>query len=58
MRFRTSRKSRDFFMPHVDPFDLAIAPHRVRQAVQAVAYNAIDPFDTCCNKDIDKLIRN
>ncbi len=31
------REGRDFFMPDVDPFDLALAPYRVGHAVQAIA---------------------
>src|ERR1700733_10732083 len=37
MRFRAGRKSGNFLMPNVDPFDLLLAADRIGDAVQAVA---------------------
>src|SRR5208282_3414542 len=32
-----------FFMPHMQPVDLAALSHGVREAVQRIAHDAIDP---------------
>src|SRR5258707_10592614 len=46
VRLGTGRESCDLLVPHMHPFDLALAPDRIGQPVQAVADDAIDPLDT------------
>jgi hypothetical protein len=58
MRLGARRESRDLFVADMDPLDLALAPNRVREAVEAVSYDAIDPLDAGHSKDFDKLVGN
>jgi hypothetical protein len=56
MRFGTRGESRRLFMPHMDPFNLALAPKRVGQPVQTIADNAIDTLDACRGKCLRELV--
>jgi hypothetical protein len=49
LRLCAGRESRNLFMADMDPFDLALAPDRVGDAVEAIANDAIDTFhaDRC-----------
>src|SRR5258706_1475493 len=52
----TGRESRDLLVPHMHPFDLALATDRIGQPVQAVADDAIDPFHAGCGESLRKLV--
>ena len=56
MRLGARREGRDFLVPDMHPFDLALAANRVGQPIQAVADDAVDPLDTCCGEDFRELI--
>src|ERR1700722_12046720 len=56
MRLGACREGGNFFVPDMDPFDLALPAERIRQTVQAVADNAIDPLDACCGQSFRELI--
>jgi hypothetical protein len=56
MRFDTRREGRDLLGQDMYPLDLALAPDRVAQPVQAVAENAISPFDADRGESFCKLI--
>src|SRR5580658_5301636 len=56
MRFGTSRKGRDLFMPDVDPLDLALAAERVGEAIEAIADDAINPLYARCGQRLSELI--
>src|ERR1700748_308593 len=56
MRFGTRGESRHLFMPHMDPFNLALAPKRVGQPVQTIADNAVNSFDAGRGKGFGELI--
>ncbi len=55
MGFGASGERRDLLVPHVNPLDLALTAYGVRQAVQAVANNAVDPLDARRSEGFDKL---
>jgi hypothetical protein len=40
----------------MDPLDLALAAKRVRQPIETIADNAINPLNTSCGEDFRKLI--
>jgi hypothetical protein len=44
--------------PHMQPFDLALAPNGIAQTIQAVADDAVDALDTRCDEDLGKRISN
>jgi hypothetical protein len=46
----------DFLVPDVNPFDLVLAAQRVGEPIEAVADDAIDPFDAGRDEDFGKLI--
>jgi hypothetical protein len=52
------RECSRFFMAHMDPFDLALAPKRVGQTIQAIADNAIDTLDACRGESLRELVRD
>ena len=56
MRLGTRCEGCDFFVPDMHPLYLPLAAKRVRQPVQAVADNAVNPLDTCCSEGFRKLI--
>jgi len=53
-----SRERRRFLVAHMDPFDALGAADRVDQWIEAVADQAVDPFDTDLPKGIDQLVSN
>src|SRR5712672_4074912 len=55
VRLGTGCESRDLFVPHMHPFDLALAADRIGQAVQAVADDAIDTLDAGGSESFCKL---
>src|SRR5216684_2694746 len=58
MRFGTGRESRDFLVPYMHPFYLALATDRIGQSIQAVADDAIYPLHTGYSEGLCKLVSN
>src|SRR5258706_1027251 len=58
VRLGTGRESRDLLVPHMHPFDLALATDRVGQPIQAVADDAIYPLHTGGGEGFCKLVSN
>jgi hypothetical protein len=58
MRLGTSREGRDLLVPDVHPLDLALAPQRVGQPIQAVADDAVDTFHARCGENLRELVRD
>ena len=58
MRFGARRECSNLLMPDMHPRNLALAPDRVGQAVEAVADNAVDTLDARCSEDFGELISN
>jgi hypothetical protein len=56
MRLGTRREGRDLFVPHVDPFNLALAPQRVGQPVQAVAHDTINTLHAPYGESLRELV--
>ena len=56
VRFGTGCESSDLLVPHMHPFDLALAADRIGQPVQAVADDAIDPLDAGGSEGFRKLV--
>src|SRR6202140_4177714 len=56
VRLGTGRKGRDLLVPHMNPFDLALAADRIGQPVQAVADDAVYPLHAGCSEGFCKLI--
>ncbi len=56
MRLRTRRERGDLLIADMHPFDLALAPDRVGQAVQAVADNPVHPLDTDRSQGFSELV--
>lgn len=56
MRLCAGGKGRDLLVAHVNPFDLALATNRVREAVQAVAHDSIDALDARGGERLGELI--
>src|SRR5258705_9811411 len=48
----------DLLVPHMHPFDLALAANRIGQPIEAVADDAIDPLDARGSEGFCKLISN
>jgi hypothetical protein len=48
MRFSTRGERRDLLVPDVDPFDLASATKGVRQAIETITDDTVDPLDAGC----------
>src|SRR5580704_5517630 len=57
MRFGASGEGGDLLVPHMHPFDLALPADRVGQTVEAVADDAINPFDAGGRQRLRELIR-
>ena len=51
-------ESGDLLVPYMQPLHATVPPHRVGNAVQAVADNAVDPPDAGSAQHFNKLIRN
>ena len=58
MRLGAGREGGDLLVPDMDPLDLPLAAYRVRQAVQAVADDAVNPFDACGGEGLSELLCN
>ncbi len=58
MRLGAGRECGHFFVPDMDPFDLALATHRVGDPVQAISDDAVDSFDSRRSEGFSELIRN
>src|ERR1700678_2087703 len=43
-------------MPDMNPLDLALSSQRVGEAVEAIADNAIDPFNARCGQGLYELV--
>src|SRR6516165_8721424 len=56
MRLGASRKTGNLLVPEMHPLDLALAPDRVGQPVQAIADNAENSLDTRCREGFRELI--
>ena len=55
---RTGCECRHFLVPHVNPFDLALAPQGVRDAVETVADDSVHALDAGARENLDELIRD
>jgi hypothetical protein len=53
----SGRKRTGFFVTHMDPLNLAVQAQGIRNRIQAVAYDAVNSFDTRLDKFADQLIR-
>jgi hypothetical protein len=58
VRFASGCESRDLLVPHMHPFDLALAADRIGQAIQAFADDAVDPLDPGGGEGLRKLVSN
>ena len=58
MRLGAGREGGDLLVPDMDPLDLPLAAYRIRQAVQAVADDAVNPFDACGGEGLSELLCN
>src|SRR5580700_8391457 len=58
MRLGTRREGRDLLVPDVHPLDLALAPQRVGQPIQAVADDAVDPLHARRGENLRELVRD
>lgn len=58
MHLGTRREGRDLHMPDMDPLDLALAPQRIGQPVQAVADDAVDTLHARCREYPHELVRD
>src|SRR4029077_16369047 len=58
MRLGARGESGDLLVPDVHPLDLALPADGIRNAVQAIADNAIDALDAGCREDLGELIRH
>src|SRR5580700_7731720 len=58
MRLGTRREGRDLLVPDVDPHDLALAPQRVGQPIQAVTDDAVDALHAPCGENLRELVRD
>src|SRR5262249_966249 len=56
MRLGAGRERGDLLMPNVDPLDHALATHCIGQTIEAVAYDAIDPPDSCGREVLHELV--
>ena len=58
VRFRPGRERRHLLVPHMQPGNLSVAAQRVREAVQAVADEPVDPGDAGRGEGLDHPIGN
>jgi hypothetical protein len=58
MRLGAGGECGDLLVPDMDPVDLSLTADRIRQAVEAVAYNPIDPLDAGHRQRLGELICN
>lgn len=58
MRLGTRREGRDLLMTDMNPLDLALAPQRVGQPVQAVADDAVDTLHARRGENLRELVRD
>src|SRR6202030_1218538 len=56
VRFGPRREGGHFLVPNMDPFDLALAPQRVGQPVQAVAHDTIDTLYAGGGENLRELV--
>jgi hypothetical protein len=56
MRLGAGREGGDLLVPDMDPIDLSLSAQGIDEAVEAIADNAIDPFDACYGGGLHKLI--
>src|SRR5438094_509644 len=56
MRFRSGGEGRRFLVTNVHPMDLLIAANGVRDPVQRIAGDAVDPLNSRRAENIDELI--
>jgi hypothetical protein len=57
VRFGAGRERAGLLVSHVNPFDLALASKRVRDAVEAVPDDAIYALHACGDQRVGELIR-
>jgi hypothetical protein len=57
MGFAGGGKRRDFLVPDMNPFDLALMAQRVGQPVETVADDAVNALDSRREKNLGELIR-
>src|SRR4029077_9900814 len=58
MRLGAGRKCSDLLVPDMDPFDLSLAAYGVCQAVEAIAYDPVNPLDAGHRQRLGELICN
>src|SRR5262249_945377 len=58
VRLGAGRERADFFVPNMNPLDLALVADRVGHTVQTVAANSVDTLDTGDGEDFRDLISN
>src|SRR5258708_2598945 len=58
MRLAAGGECGDLLVPDMDPVDLSLAAYGVRQAVEAIAYDAINPLDAGDRQRLGELICN
>jgi hypothetical protein len=56
MRLSASREGSDLLVSDMDPFDLALAPQSVGEAVKTIADHAIDSLDARRSQRLRKLV--
>ena len=54
--FRARGKSRHFLMPHMNPFNGLPPPQSVRNGVQAIPHNAVNPLNSRLLQNFNNLI--
>src|SRR5438477_411176 len=56
MRLGARGEGGDLLVPDMQPFNFALSANRIGNAVQAVAHNAVNPFDTSGGKGLGELV--
>src|SRR5476651_1959431 len=56
MSFSARRKGCYFLVPDMNPLDLALPANRVRQTIEAVSNDSVDPLDTRGGERLRKLV--
>jgi hypothetical protein len=58
MGFGAGGEGGDLFVPHVNPFDLALATQGVRESIETVTHNAVNTLDASGRESCRELIRH
>jgi hypothetical protein len=57
MAFRSRGKGGRLFVPHVNPLKTVCHADRIRDAIQRIARNPVDPPDACFGENLYQQIR-